>query len=60
MPLDQGTSRQDVSNNISELVKSGRPQPQAVAIALDTARKNGAKIPVKGTRRKIGVRKSGA
>lgn len=39
MPLQKGKSRSAVSSNISELIRSGRPQKQAVAIALDTARK---------------------
>lgn len=47
MPLKKGKSREVVSGNVSELVHSGRPQKQAVAIALDTARRSGAKIPVK-------------
>jgi hypothetical protein len=45
MPLKKGKSKETISANISELVKSGRPQKQAVAIALDTARRSGAKIP---------------
>lgn len=45
MPLKKGKSKAVVSANISELMKSGRPKDQAVAIALDTARKSGAKIP---------------
>jgi hypothetical protein len=45
MPLKPGKSKAVISKNISEMVKSGRPQAQAVAAALSTARKSGAKIP---------------
>jgi hypothetical protein len=38
MPLKKGSSQKIVSSNISELMHSGRPQNQAVAIALKTAR----------------------
>jgi hypothetical protein len=39
MPLKKGKSRKVVSGNVVELVKSGRPQRQAVAIALDVAKR---------------------
>jgi len=45
MPLKKGKSKAAVSKNISTLRKEGRPQKQAIAIALDVARKSGAKIP---------------
>lgn len=40
MPLKSGKSRKVVSGNIEELVNSGRPQKQAVAIALKKAGKS--------------------
>lgn len=43
MPLKSGSSKETKSSNIAELISSGRPQKQAVAIAMDTARKNPTK-----------------
>lgn len=39
MPLKSGKSRKAISANVRELINTGRPQKQAVAIALDKARK---------------------
>ena len=42
MPLLKGKSKSAISSNISELMGTGRPQKQAVAIALSEARKHRA------------------
>jgi Family of unknown function (DUF6496) len=47
MPLDKGKSKKAVSKNIKTEMEHGKPQKQAIAIALSEARKHGAKIPKK-------------
>jgi len=39
MPLNKSKSKQAVSENIKTEMKAGKPQKQAVAIALDVQRK---------------------
>jgi len=46
LPLKKGSSKKVIGSNISELVQSGRPQKQSIAIAMDKAgksRKKGGK-----------------
>lgn len=43
MPLLKG--KKNIGHNIKEEENAGKPRKQAVAIALNTARKSGAKIP---------------
>ena len=39
MPMKPGTSKKVISANISKLIREGYPKKQAIAIAMQNARK---------------------
>jgi hypothetical protein len=51
MPLKSGSSRETISQNISEMEHSGHPHNQAIAAALSNARKGKKKKHKRKSRR---------
>lgn len=52
MPLKKGKSKKVMSLNISELVHSGKPQKQAIAIAFSVSGKSNKKGVKRGKNKK--------
>lgn len=51
MPLDKSGSKASIGKNIAAEESAGRPRAQAVAIALDTARRAGGDVPKKKSKK---------
>lgn len=54
MPLVKSKSKEMIGRNIATEEAAGKPHEQAVAIALNTARAAGARIPKKGGAKRKG------
>lgn len=52
MPLIKSASKAAIGKNIRAEKEAGKPQKQAVAIALETARRAGGNIPRKSSAKK--------
>lgn len=51
MPLIKSKSKKAIGKNIAIEEEAGKPRKQAIAIALNTARKSGAHIAKKGAKK---------
>lgn len=51
MPLIKSKSKAAIGKNIETEIAANKPRKQAIAIALNTAREAGAKIPKKGKKK---------
>lgn len=51
MPLVKSASKKAVSENIKREMSAGKPQPQAVAIALDVQRRSKSGVAAEGKKR---------
>lgn len=51
MPLKSGDSKQVVSDNIRTEMAAGKPQKQAIAIALEKARASAKAMPARKTKK---------
>ena len=58
MPLKKGTSKKNIAANVKELIESGRPKNQAIAIALSIARGKTNAVKKPKTRSKLQKRVS--
>ena len=58
MPLLSGSSQDVISRNIRKLIREGKPREQAIAIALDNARK-GKNAKKRAGKRKLTVKSPG-
>ena len=58
MPLKKCTSKKNIAANVKELIESGRPKNQAIAIALSIARGKTNAVQKPKTRSKLQKRVS--
>lgn len=59
MPLIKGYSRKVISENVSREVKRGTPRKQAIAIALETARRTARKKGKTSEAKKLAIKRIG-